>query len=61
MGSDTPTHVMCPLAAEMLSVDDGIPFQDISNGSIKDRNMPDKYKQKNNWRAICRGCKWQEY
>jgi hypothetical protein len=61
MTDETPKEILCPLVDEMLRADDCIPFQDISNGLIKERNMPDKFKIKPDWRSICQDCKWQNF
>lgn len=59
--SSAPEQVVCPLVDELLPAIDCIVFQDIANGLLKERNMPDRYKEKPNWREICAKCKWHNY
>lgn len=50
------TTVLCPLIDGFI---DG--FDCMENQSIKEVAIPEKYKQKLDWKEICKQCKWREY
>lgn len=47
--------IFCPLIDEKISIVDCM-----ENRDIKDKYIPEKYKQKKNWKSICKDCKYQE-
>lgn len=53
--------VLCPLVDEMIEDIDCIENRDVVDGMIVESSLPDKYKQKENWRGICKNCKWHNY
>ena len=53
--------VMCPLVDEMIEDIDCIENADVADKMITEQNMPEKFKKKENWRDICKNCKWHNY
>lgn len=53
--------VFCPLVNANIENIDCIENRDVVDEMIIDDSMPDKYKQKENWREICKKCKWHNY
>lgn len=47
--------VFCPLVDENISIIDCM-----ENRDIKDEYIPVKYKQKENWKDICKNCRYHE-
>lgn len=58
--NEYPEAVMCPLVDEMIAADDCIENQDVAAGMITDETMPDRFKEKENWREMCKGCEYYE-
>lgn len=46
---------------KLISVDDSIENVDVVDGLIIDNSLPDEYKQKPNWKEICKKCKYHEF
>lgn len=45
-----------------LLVDRSIdPVDCMENRDIKDEYIPDEYKRKENWKEVCKNCKYYEY
>ena len=61
MESNVPERVPCPLVDEMIDDIDCMENSDVARGLIKPDTMPEIYKQKENWREICRRCEWYDY
>lgn len=57
MGNKIP----CPLVDEKITPGDCIENIDIVDGLIIESSLPDQYKQKENWKEICKNCKYHEY
>lgn len=54
-------EVMCPLVDEMIEDVDCIENADVADQMLTDHGMPERYKRKENWREICKQCKWHNY
>lgn len=54
-------YVLCPLVDEMIEDIDCIENADIADKMITEQNMLEKFKKKENWRDICKNCKWHNY
>lgn len=48
--------VICPLVDEKID-----PVDCMENQAIRDEFIPQKFKQKENWREICQKCKYFDY
>ena len=53
MNNDT---VLCPLTGKNISIDDCM-----ENREVKENFIPPKYKKKENWKEICKKCKYHNY
>ncbi len=50
-------RVRCPLIdMNYISLSDCIENIDIAEGLIKEENMPNRFKEKDDWRKICLEC-----
>lgn len=53
--------VRCPLIDnENIDIADCIENVDIVDGMIKPECMPDRFKKHENWREICKNCKYHD-
>lgn len=50
--------VYCPLVNEEIEGIDCIENSDVAAGMIKEETLPQKYKKEENWREICKNCKY---
>ena len=48
--------IMCPLVERLITAVDCM-----ENQGIKDEFVPSEYKQKEDWREVCKNCKWYNY
>jgi hypothetical protein len=55
------TRVKCPLVDRYIEDVDCMETANVAAGIIKDRNLADEFKKKNNWRNICKNCKYHNY
>lgn len=53
-------NVICPLVDELIDDGECIENQDIVDEFVRDDHLPEKYKEKNNWRDICKNCKYHK-
>ena len=49
-------RVRCPLIDEDIS-----PIECMENRDIREELIPDKFKEKKDWKDICSKCKYYEY
>ena len=49
-------NIFCPLVDKTISIDDCM-----ENREIKEIYIPSEFKQKENWREICKKCKYYDY
>ena len=54
-------HVLCPLIDDFIEDIDCLENRAVADRELIERGMPEKYKQKKNWRGICIACKWHYY
>ena len=54
-------NVLCPLINQQIEAADCIFVSDCVDGMIKITAMPDIYKQIDNYKDICKNCKWHNY
>lgn len=55
------TEVFCPLVDEIIEDIDCIENRDIIDGCFEMSCLPKKYKAKENFKEICKQCKWHCY
>jgi len=48
--------ILCPLVDKLIEVIDCIENRDLAESSV-----PNEYKKKNNWKEICKKCKYFNY
>ncbi len=58
--NEYPKQVLCPLVDSNIEDIDCIENQDVVKHLVTEKSMPQKYKQKENWREICEQCKYFE-
>ena len=58
---ETVTDVFCPLVDDNIKNIDCIENRDIIDGFLKISCLPYKYKTKENFKDICKNCKWHNY
>lgn len=52
--------ISCPLVDASITSADCIENVDVVDGLIVEESMPDRYKVKEDWKEICRKCKFHE-
>jgi hypothetical protein len=53
-------EIMCPLIDDTIEIGDCVVCSDVSSGMLKENCIPDKFKDKKNWKDICKNCKYHE-
>lgn len=48
--------IICPLVEREID-----PIDCMENRDVKEQSIPNEYKQKENWKEICKNCKWHNY
>lgn len=48
--------IICPLIDGLIS-----PADCMENQDLREESIPEKFKQKENWKEVCKNCKYQEY
>lgn len=48
--------IICPLIDGLIS-----PADCMENQDLREESIPEKFKEKENWKEICENCKYQEY
>lgn len=48
--------ITCPLVDDEIS-----PVDCMGNQTLKEASIPEPFKKKENWREICKNCRYQEY
>ena len=49
-------EIFCPLVDKNITIDDCM-----ENREIREESIPQKYKQKHDWKEICKKCKYYNY
>lgn len=49
-------EIICPLVDRTITIDDCM-----ENRETIEESIPDEYKQKKDWKEICKNCKYYEY
>lgn len=52
--------ISCPLVDEVITSAECIENVDVIDGIMVEESMPDKYKVKEDWKEICRKCKFHD-
>lgn len=53
--------ISCPLVDEEIEDIDCIENRDIVDEMLIEDGMPDRFKEKKDWKEICKKCKWHSY
>lgn len=48
--------ITCPLVDGLIS-----PADCMENQDLREESIPEKFKKKENWKEVCKNCKYQEY
>ncbi len=54
-------NVYCPMIDGEIDIADCIENVDVVDGLIIENSLPQKYKQKKDWKEICKKCKYYNY
>ena len=54
-------EIFCPLIDAKIDIGECVENTDVVGGIIKEYTMPEEYKQKENWKEICKNCKYYYY
>lgn len=55
-----PARVLCPLVAREITDTECIETQDVAEKILKADVLPDEFKRHENWRDLCKACKFHE-
>lgn len=58
--NEYPDKVLCPLVDEIIDAGDCVVTQDITTGLLKPTALLPEFDAKENWREICKQCKYFE-
>lgn len=50
--------IQCPLANEKVDIGFCVVTQDVVDNMLKERVLPEKYRQKHKWKEICKNCQY---
>lgn len=53
-------EIKCPMIDAMIEIGDCVIYSDVASGMLKESCIPEKFKENENWRDICKGCKYHE-
>ena len=53
--------IFCPLVDEKIENVDCVENRDVADGMYKEDCIPPKCRQKEQWKDICKNCKWHNY
>lgn len=53
--------IFCPLIDKDIIVADCVENTAVVDKLLKEDSLPKKFKQKENWREICKNCKYYDY
>lgn len=48
--------VICPLIDSLID-----PIDCLENQALREESFPEKFKKKDDWKEICKNCKFQDY
>lgn len=54
-------YVLCPLVDEKIEDIDCIENREVAGGNLVENGMPKRFLKKQNWKDICKKCKWHNY
>lgn len=52
--------IECPLVDNHIEIGDCVVFSDVAAGMLKEDCIPKEYRKKDNWREICKNCKYYD-
>ncbi|MEG1106609.1 MAG: hypothetical protein RSB90_07410 [Eubacterium sp.] len=55
-----PDYVACPLSDATIDAGLCVVIQDVSGGVLTEEVLPNEFKKKDDWKQICKRCKWYE-
>ncbi len=61
MVNEPPDRVMCPLVDAEIEAIECVVNRDCVYGELVISCMPDEFKQKENFKDICKNCEWYNY
>ena len=54
-------YIYCPMVDKDIEDIDCIENRDVVDGLLPEKSLPNIYKKKNNWKELCKNCKWHSY
>jgi len=54
-------YVFCPITEDRIEDIECIETRDAVDGLFIEDTVPEEYKKKENWKNICRECKWHNF
>lgn len=60
-GSEAPRAVFCRLTDTMIQNYECIENRDVVDGMFVETTMPERFKVKADWKAVCKACPWHEF
>jgi hypothetical protein len=55
-----PRNMLCPLVDRIIEDIDCLETQDAAERILKESSLPPEYTRRDNWREICKACKYHE-
>lgn len=53
--------VRCPLIEAEIEDIECIEVTDVAEQLLKETVIPEKFRKKENWKEICKGCRWHNF
>ena len=53
--------VRCPLIEAEIEDIECIEVADVAEQLLKEEVIPEKFRKKENWKKICKGCRWHNF
>jgi len=50
--------IKCPITDTEIDIGDCVTIVDVSEGCVKETILPNEVKETENWREVCKNCKY---
>ena len=54
-------NIYCPMIDSEIDIVDCVENVDVVDGLIVESSLPQKYRQKEDWKDICKKCKYHDW
>lgn len=61
MENNGTSYVFCPVLNKKIEDIDCIENRDIVDGTLDEKFLQEGFKNRKDWKAACRECKWHNY